>query len=307
MPTRICASTSAVLEAIEDGDTPELSGPINLTLPLDDCEIHCLGGIQTFVVRGAPTLRIVGTAETVVSILGPGAPNLTIAGTSRATVTVDLQTPPEGPVPAISIEEGAAPTVTVVHGAPNINVIGVATPTINLLSDSAAVTHVGGGAQPSMMIATSGAFLVELDEGATGAIDVQSATDAGTIRTLGTVTTEINLRGKSYPALDLAGSSQPHVLTWDDAASALTAREYASPAVSTYHRSNLVLDAQDDSAMTVDAHHNSQLMVSGNVTVTPDRSVAVQVNGAGPQVVGICMKQTLQPLGPPILVLPGDP
>jgi hypothetical protein len=294
MPTRICSSTSAALEAIRDGDVPELTGTGHMTLPWEELEVHCISGTQTLVVRGAPTLQIKGTAETVLSLLGPASPNMLISGESRAVITVDLQTPPNAPVPTLTIEEHAAPTVTVFSGAPIINVNGSAIPTINLLNDCSAIVRVSGGARPSIVIATSGEFLVELDEEASGNIDVRLSTYVGMIRSTGNVTTEMNLREQSKTAIDIAGRSHPHVYMWNFSSSTITSRESSSPSVSTYHQSNLIIEARGDSAATVDAHHNTQIESTGRVAIRADRSVSVELCGGDTTIEGACLRKTRQ-------------
>ena len=307
MPNVSCTGTLAVLQAIEDGYVAEIHGPIDMMIPIDNCELHFMDDMQFLVIRAAPALQILGNATTNMQILGPGSPTLGILGVSAPTILIDLATPPDGPVPIVTVGEDATPTITVLHGAPMINLGGASKAILKILNDAAPIVSVDGNAEPQIYIETTGAFTLEYAGAATGYANIQAAPAESTVCTLGTSNPTVDVRERAATAFDMAGTSHPHVLTWDDAAASFAARETAQPSVSTYHRSNLVLGTADDATITVDGHNNSQLQVSGSIAVAADRGIAVLMLDNGPTVTGTCLKQTLTPLGPPILVPPGPP
>lgn len=302
MSERICSTTSAVLEAINDGDTPEISGPINLTIPLT-CDIHCVGGQQTFVVRGTPTITIDGDASTVVNVLGTGSPTIHIGGTSSATVTIDVD---DGATPTVVIDDSATPSVSLTRGAAHLAIQGASQPRVSLRGGQAFCVNVLGAAQPQLSIETSpgAAWSIVFDEQSAGNVAVIAADVAATLTIQGAAQPQVNLRQATCLAVTLAGTSHAAVYSWDDCAAVITAVDNNASTLSTYNRSNLTVVGNASSPLAVDAHHNSQLLVSGSVTVAPDSSVAVQISGDGPIVNGTCMKQIISPLVPPILVPP---
>jgi hypothetical protein len=166
--------------------------------------------------------------------------------------------------------------------------------------------NVLGAAQPQLSIETSpgAAWSIVFDEQSAGKVEVIAADVAATLTIQGAAQPQVNLRQATCLAVTLAGTSPAAVYSWDDCAAVITAVDNNASTVSTYNRSNLTITGNASTQLAVDAHHNSQLLVSGSVTVTPDRSVAVQVSGDGPTVNGTCLLQRIEGTSPPVFEPP---
>lgn len=302
MAEQICSSTSSVLEAISDGDTPVISGPISLTIPLS-CDLHCVGGEQTLVVRGDPTITVDGDASTIVKVMGSGSPTVRLAGACRAVLDIDVD---EGAIPNVVIDENAAPIVTITRGTPNVQIMGLSQPKVTLRSPQVTSLVLKGTSQAQVTVETptTAAWTIVYDEQAAGRIEVLAAGGPAVLTVQGEASPEVNLRQEARPSVVLAGASNARVYAWDNCASDVTASDDTTSTVSSYHQTNLTIVGGASAPLVVDAHHNSQLLVSGNVAVTPDRSAAVQVSGDGPTVTGTCMLQRVDGASPPVFEPP---
>jgi hypothetical protein len=148
------------------------------------------------------------------------------------------------------------------------------------------------------------AWAVTFDETSSGRVEINAAGDVAALTVQGSAHPEIHLRRSSRATVDFAGSATAMCYAWDDTASSITAADDAASTLSTYNQSNLSITGSASVPFAVEAHHNSQLLVSGSVTVTPDRSVAVQISGETPTVNGTCLLQRIEGTSPPVFEPP---